>query len=304
MAELAPAWEALHRANWAAARDAFAARLEEAPDDPYALDGLGRALWWLGDPQAGVERRREAYALHRRRGDTLAAANLATYLAGEHRIAGEHATGRGWLARAARLLEGAGPCAEQGWLEVERAKRASGDAASQDRHARVAAELARQLGDADLEAAALSQMGLAQVDGGDPARGLALLDEAMAAATGGEASDPLAIGDTCCTTLVACDRLADFARAAEWCRAVVEFTGRRGYTPLHLWCRTVYAGVLTATGDWERADRELLQALQGYEGARQPGARVRGRAARRAARSSGAARGGRAPARRLPGPPS
>src|SRR5689334_11374670 len=52
----------------------------------------------------------------------------------------------------------------------------------------------------------------------------------MTAAMGGEASDPLTIGDACCTTLVACDRLADFARASEWCRAVVEFTGRRGFT--------------------------------------------------------------------------
>jgi DNA-binding NarL/FixJ family response regulator len=269
--ELTVGWDALRRADWSAARDAFAARLEAAPEDPEALDGLGRALWWLGDPQAGIERRREAYALFRRRGDTLEAANLATYLAGEHRIAREHAAARGWLARAERLLAGAPPCAERGWLEVELAKRAAGDPAEQELHAASAAELARQLGDADLEAAALAQVGLAHVDRGDPDGGLALLDEAMAAATGGEASDPLAIGDTCCTTLVACDRLADFDRATEWCRAVVDFTGRRGYTPLHFWCRTIYAGVLTATGDWERADRELLAALHGYDELGSPG---------------------------------
>lgn len=113
--------------------------------------------------------------------------------------------------------------------------------------------------------AALAQLGLARVDAGDVEGGLGLLDEAMTAAMGGEASDPLAIGDACCTTLVACDRLADSARASEWCRAVVDFTGRRGFTPLHLWCRTVYAAVLTANGDWERAERELLWALQGYD---------------------------------------
>jgi hypothetical protein len=74
---------------------------------------------------------------------------------------------------------------------------------------------------------------------------------------GGEASDPLAIGDTCCTTLVACDRLADFPRASEWCRRVVAFTDQRRYTPLHTWRRAFYAGVLTTTGEWERAEREL-----------------------------------------------
>lgn len=260
---LADAWAALGRAEWAPARDAFAAQLEHQPEDPEALDGLGRALWWLGKYQEGVGRRREAYALYRQRGETLAAANLAAYLAAEHRIAGEAAAANGWVARAERLLEGAGPCPERGWLEVEMAKRSSGHPDEQERHARAAAALGRELPDADLEAAALAQLGLARVDAGDIEGGLALLDEAMTTATG-EASDPLAIGDTCCTTLVACDRLADFGRAAEWCRTVVDFTGQRGYTPLHLWCRSIYAGVLTATGDWERAERELTWALEGY----------------------------------------
>ena len=258
------AWVALRAADWAAARDGFLEWLADHPDDPEALDGLGRALWWLGQPRDGIDRRREAYALYNRRGERLAAANLATYLAAEHRIAGDAAAANGWLARAERLLEGAPACPEQGWLEVERAKRSSGRP-EQEVHARAAVALAREMGDWDLEAAALAQLGLARVDAGDVDGGLVLLDEAMTAATSGEASDPLAIGDACCTTLVACDRLADFARASEWCRAVVEFTGRRGFTPLHLWCRTVCAGVLTATGDWERAERELLWALRGYE---------------------------------------
>src|SRR3954464_11194165 len=129
---LSDAWAALERADWGAAEELFAARLEAEPEDPEALDGLGRALWWLGDPQAGIERRREAYALYRRRGETLAAANLATYLAAEHRIAGENAAARGWLARAERLLEGAPPCAEQGWLEVELAKRTAGEPTAQE----------------------------------------------------------------------------------------------------------------------------------------------------------------------------
>lgn len=263
--EPAGAWDALKQAEWATAKDAFAAHLEAHPDDPAALDGLGRALWWLGEPQAGMERRRQAYALFKQRGDCLEAANLAIYLAAEHRIAGEGAAGNGWLARAQRLLEQEKVGAEHGWLEVEQAKRAAGRPAEHERHAQAAAEISRRLADPDLEAAALSQLGLARVDAGDVGGGLALLDEAMAMAMGGEASDPLAIGDACCTTLVACDRLADFEHAADWCRVVVDFTGRRGYTPLHAWCRTIYAGVLTATGDWERAEQELRFSLDAYE---------------------------------------
>ncbi|HKP88552.1 MAG TPA: hypothetical protein VJT75_01135, partial [Thermoleophilaceae bacterium] len=61
-------WQHFARADWAAARDAFAAALDERPGDPDALDGLGQALWWLGERGAGIERRREAYAAYRRRG--------------------------------------------------------------------------------------------------------------------------------------------------------------------------------------------------------------------------------------------
>ncbi len=263
--ELAASWDALKRAEWSAAKDSFAAYLDTHPDDPTALDGLGRALWWLGEYQDGIESRRQAYAQFRQRNDIRQAANLAIYLAAEHRISGEQGAANGWLARAQRLLADQEVGAEHGWLEIEQAKRAALRPSEKELHADAAARIARDLADPDLEAAALSQLGLAGIDAGDVTGGMALLDEAMAMAMGGEASDPLAIGDACCTTLVACDRLADFEHAADWCRVVVDFTGRRGYTPLHAWCRTIYAGVLIATGDWERADTELRLSLETYE---------------------------------------
>src|SRR3954469_6052183 len=108
------AWDAFRAADWAAARDVFAAALEAEPGDPEALDGLGRALWWLGERDAGIGRRREAYAAYRRGGDARAAGALAVYLAGEHRIDGEAAAANGWLARARRLLAGPGPGARHG----------------------------------------------------------------------------------------------------------------------------------------------------------------------------------------------
>lgn len=257
-------WTALQRGDWVAAREVFEQRLSTEPEDPEALDGLGRALWWLGETAVSIERRREAYVIHRRNGNLCAAANIAIYLAAEGRIARETAAANGWLARAERLLEGKPQCPEHGWLEIEKAKRSTGRPHQHEHHAREAVTIGQALGDHDLEAAGLSQLGLAKVDAGEVEAGLAIFDESMTIATA-EASDPLAIGDTCCTTLVACDRLADLDRATEWCRTVVEFTDRRGYTPLHLWCRTVYAGVLIRTGDWARADDELTWALRGYQ---------------------------------------
>ena len=88
-------WQHFDHADWAAARDAFAAALEGHPGDPEALDGLGQSLWWLGERDAGIDSRREAYAAYQRRGDAHNAGRLAIYLAGEHRIDGQHAAAAG-----------------------------------------------------------------------------------------------------------------------------------------------------------------------------------------------------------------
>ena len=267
---LEAAEEARLRADWERARDLYMELLEVDPDEPAALDGLGMISWWLtGQAKEAIEYRRRAYAEFRRRGEHRRAAGIAVYIAAESRIEGNVAAANGWLARAERLLDGIEDCSERGWLEVERAKRAASPE-EQARHARDAVETARRLGDSDLEVGALGQLGLARTLMGEIEEGMTILDEAMAAATGGEASDPLAIGDICCSTLVACDQLADFSRAADWCRVVVDFTRRRHYTPLAAWCRTIYAGVLTTTGDWKLAEEELLEALTTYERLRSP----------------------------------
>jgi len=255
------AWEHFAAADWAAARDAFAAAVARSPDDPEALDGLGQSLWWLGERDAGVDRRREAYAAYQRAGDPLAAGRVAVYLAAEQRIDGQDAAAAGWLARAHRLLDGAPTATEHGWLAVEEAKRA-GDPAVAEGHARAALGIAHDLNDPDVECMALAQLGRTLVRQGRVEEGVKLLDEAMTVALGGESSDPLACGDACCTTLVVCDGLADLARAAQWCEEVVAFTERRHYIPVQSWCRGIFGRVLVRAGDWERAEAVLVEALK------------------------------------------
>jgi DNA-binding CsgD family transcriptional regulator len=254
-------WRHFAAADWAAARNAFTAVLEQEPDDPEALDGLGQSLWWLGERDAAIDRRREAYAAYQRRGDARRAGGIAAYLAGEARIDGQDAAAAGWLSRAKRLLADAGKVPEVGWLEIEQAKRAE-DPAAVEEHARAALEIAHWLGDADVECMALAQVGRAVVRQGRVEEGVALLDEAMTVALGGETSDPLACGDACCTTLVVCDSLADLDRAAQWCEAVVEFTERRRFNPVQSWCRGIYGGVLVRAGEWDRAETVLGEALK------------------------------------------
>ena len=266
-------WQHFDDADWAAARDAFAVALEENPGDPEALDGLGQSLWWLGERDAGIDCRREAYAAYQRKGDARSAGRLATYLAGEARIDGQQAAAAGWLARARRLLAGEGRVSELGWLTIEEAKR-SGDPVAAEQLARTALEVAHELADPDVECMALAQLGRAVVRQGRVEEGVGLLDEAMTVALGGESSDPLACGDACCTTLVVCDGLADLRRAAQWCEAVVEFTERRGYTPVQSWCRGIFGAVLIRAGDWERAEAVLAVALQRQPDRRRGGGRA------------------------------
>jgi ATP/maltotriose-dependent transcriptional regulator MalT len=168
------------------------------------------------------------------------------------------------MQRAERLLNEAGSCAEQGWLELLRGKMAS-DPTVTARCAQHALEIAIQHGDPDLEIWALSEQGRVLVTMGRVSEGMAMLDEAVAAATAGEAHSPLVVGFTCCNMLSACDRASDFQRAVQWCQVLDEFIRRNRFTPIFHYCRVIYSGVLTATGRWEEAERELKTAIRAVE---------------------------------------
>ena len=254
-------WQRFSEANWDGAREAFEAALEEDPRDPEALDGLGQSHWWLGERDIAIDRRREAYAEHMRRGDSRRAGGLAAYLAGESRIDGQNAASDGWLARSRRLLADEGSVPERGWLAIEEAKRAK-TLAEAEEHGREALRIAHEGSLPDIECMALAQLGRAVVGQGRVDEGMTLLDEAMTVALGGESEDPLACGDACCTTLLVCDGLADLERATQWCEAVVAFNERRRFLPVQSWCRAIYAGVLVRSGDWDGAEAVLAQALQ------------------------------------------
>jgi hypothetical protein len=101
-------WALFAQADWDGARAAFSAALDDDPGDPDAQDGLGQSLWWMGRRDEAIGLRREAYAGFRRRGNARRAGLIATYLAGESRIDGQHATSAGWQARARRLLADVG----------------------------------------------------------------------------------------------------------------------------------------------------------------------------------------------------
>lgn len=229
-----------------------------------ALEGLGDALFWLEEFDPSIERRTRACTLYQEAGNACRAARAAIWLAMSYFSAlGNLAAGNGWLKRAERLLGDAGPCAERGWL-VQVRGRMTPDAATAVDLSREALVIARQHGDLDLEVWALSEQGRGLVSLGEVEGGMALLDEAVAAATAG-GRNLIIVGDACCNMLSACDRAADFARALQWCQVVDTFARRYNSVPIFHYCRVVYCGVLIATGRWVEAERELQAALRAVE---------------------------------------
>jgi DNA-binding CsgD family transcriptional regulator len=258
---LAAGYEALAAGHWEQARDSFAAAVD-ATESPEALDGLARALWWLRDARGAVVHRERAYAGFRRDGEPARAARIALWLAREYALAfGNDAAAQGWLARAERLLHDVAPGAEQGWLVLARSERARDPQKSAALAGR-AVDVAKSAGDIDLELRSLAQLGLAEVSSGLVEQGLARLDEAMAAATAGEATSLETFADVCCTLMLACELADDVERPQQWSAALEDFV--RKYDPVTLlaFCRTCCADVFAANGRIDAAEEELVAAIR------------------------------------------
>ena len=257
---LGDAQRALARADWATARTAFEALLDTEPD-AAAYDGLGQALWFLGEVSAGIgmrERAFEGYVRARRCDD---AARVAVWVSHQHLIGGRASAARGWLARAERSLEDAGgQCAGHGWVAVEQARHAV-SVEEQVRHAARAMEIARESGESDLEIFAMSLLGRATVNAGRREEGIQLLEEAMAAASAGRVGNVHTLGESYCNLILACVSAGDWERATEWCALVDEFARTHEAAPLLGACRTAHADVLMASGRWPEAERALESAL-------------------------------------------
>ena len=261
---LSGAQDAVAAGHWAPAKEAFEAVLE-LEESGEALFGLGIALWWLGDTEGSLRNWERAYAAFRRRPDPLQALLAAFYLCLAYKMSlGNDAASRGWLGRAASLVEEFELGPMEGWVLVARAYVAtdSGHPQAGEGFARAAREMAREAGDADLELCAISELGAALVGRGLVEEGTALLDEAMAGALGGEGGDLDAVVLISCRTITCCSRAGDVARATQWVRAAEEFYERYGSPHLYATCRTHYGSILFSTGKWEQAERELEAALE------------------------------------------
>ena len=134
-----------------------------------------------------------------------------------------------------------------------------------ERDATLAIELAQAHGEDDLKAIALAFQGMAGVSQGRITEGMTLLDEAMTMATGGEVRNFAAISEIYCVMLSPCDAVGDIPRAEQWCPSATTFARKHHSSFLAAYCRTIYGGLLTATGQWDAAEAELTSAMRAFE---------------------------------------
>ena len=113
----------------------------------------------------------------------------------------------------------------------------------------------------------MTAVGNALVQQGRTKEGMALLDEAMAGAIGGECGDPLTVAHVSCMTMIVCSSYFDIERATQWVQAMDRFIERYGCPFLYAECRTHYGRVLFENGDWTAAEESLTEAIAMSKGA-------------------------------------
>jgi len=251
-------------ADWCGARDAFSAVLAVA-EVPEAFFGLASALFWLGDIAGTIANSEKAYAGFRRRPDPLFAAGAALALVGYNKgYLGNTAAARGWLSRAARIIEDGVPELRGELLGAT--AYVTDDPIASEALAREAAEIGRANGNSDLELMAMHAVGQALVQQGRTEEGMSLVDEAMAGVIGGEGGDPLTVAQMSCMTMVVCGSCFDLERATQWVQSLEGFIDRYGCPFLYAECRTYYGRVLFENGDWAAAEPLLIDAISMSKG--------------------------------------
>jgi class 3 adenylate cyclase len=249
--------------QWRAAFEAYS-NVDRSALEPEDYERFGDAAWWTGRLDDAIKQRERAYAAYSAAGDKLAAARIALTLSWDHEGRGAYAVSQGWFATAKRLLDGLSESVEHGRIlitEALTALMAEGDIPSAIELFEQAFEVGSRVGDRDCQMIALSGKARALIMSGEVEHGLALHDEASAAAVCGELK-PFSAGLVYCLTISSCQDVGDFRRAAEWTEVANRWCDESDVSGFPGTCRLHRAEIMRLRGDWPAAEAQAVAACE------------------------------------------
>jgi hypothetical protein len=231
-----------------------------APED---LPLLGDVAYGAGHLDVTIEAWERAHTACLQGGDDVAAAGAAVRVA-MHLLfdTALMAPVRGWLARAARLLDGKPDTPAHAWYAVVKTyeRLLTGDLPGARQWARQAVDIGSTW---DAAAAAIGQVAEARllILDGDVQQGLALLDEAGVVTVSGDL-DPLSTGVVFCELVCALQSLAQYDMAEQWTEAMERWCETNAIGSLHGRCRVHRAEILSLRGSCDEAEAQALLACE------------------------------------------
>jgi DNA-binding CsgD family transcriptional regulator len=248
--------------------DAYRALSLADQSTPLGVEDLHRLAWSAGLTARDEEMlatQERVYNARLEAGEKLPAARAAFWLGFRLLARGEPGRATGWLGRAQRLVDlQAQDCAEQGYLLLPQGQRhlnAGEHGEAYDCAAR-AALIGERFGDMDLIAFARNLQGRALLGQGRTARGLALLDEAMIAASSDELS-PVVTGIIYCSAIASCHRVFALDRVREWTAVLSDWCDANPQVGIFTGhCLVHRAEVMELSGAWTEALDEARRAVQ------------------------------------------
>jgi class 3 adenylate cyclase len=254
---LARARDAIDREAWDEAYDLLRQANRERPLGPDDLVKLAEVAYLSGHFGTFRKAWERVYQARLQSGDVLGAAEAATRVCFALFEASLHAPLQAWLDRTDRLLEGMEETSVHGALAMVRSYIAVSTGQIEDAlpWARRAVEIARRHDDTPTLTLARVAEARALIYGGHPREGLALIDEVLVSAGGGDL-DPVTTAVVYCLAICVWQGVSDYERAEEWTDALRLWCDQHDVGGQYGRCRVHRAEILRIRGMCQQAEEQ------------------------------------------------